>query len=180
MQAKGRTSLSVSNTSKFFLRIILPSLGLLSVDQISKTLALNFLNDRTIHLLGDFLTLRLARNTGAAFSIAGSSSILLGSFALAFLLVTIFLISKMERDVKEKNNRYWSYVAALVIGGLLGNVTDRLFRFPGGLRGSVVDWIALPHWPIFNCADISLVIAAVVATALTWRGVQPKLASKVR
>ncbi len=41
----------------------------------------------------------------------------------------------------------------MVIGGALGNLTDRIFRGPGFLDGKVIDWIQVPYWPTFNIAD---------------------------
>lgn len=67
----------------------------------------------------------------------------------------------------------------LVLGGSLGNLTDRIFRGGGGaFRGHVIDWIALPHWPIFNLADSAIVIAAVLATFLSFRNVTPNAPHK--
>jgi signal peptidase II len=61
----------------------------------------------------------------------------------------------------------------LVLGGVLGNLTDRIFREPGFLQGHVIDWIQLPRWPVFNVADSAIVIAAVMAIILTIRNIAP-------
>ena len=47
----------------------------------------------------------------------------------------------------------WAIALGLVLGGIFGNLTDRIFRSPGGLQGEVVDWIQIPNWPVFNIAD---------------------------
>jgi signal peptidase II len=60
----------------------------------------------------------------------------------------------------------------LLLGGALGNLSDRLFRSPGPLRGHVVDWIQLPHWPVFNVADSAIVVGGIVAVLLALRGVE--------
>ena len=63
-----------------------------------------------------------------------------------------------------------------LLGGAVGNLVDRLTRDPGFGRGHVVDWIELPHWPVFNLADASiccaavLMVAAVASWAATWTG----------
>ena len=62
----------------------------------------------------------------------------------------------------------WAVALGLVLGGALGNLTDRIFRAPGVGRGQVVDWISLfgpdgVHWPIFNLADSAIVCGAVLA-----------------
>jgi signal peptidase II len=59
----------------------------------------------------------------------------------------------------------------LLLGGALGNLTDRIFRSPGPLRGHVVDFLELPHWPIFNLADSAIVLGAVLITLQSLRGV---------
>jgi signal peptidase II len=60
----------------------------------------------------------------------------------------------------------------LVVGGALGNVTDRIFRAPSPFRGNVVDFIELPHWPIFNVADSAITVAAVLFVWLAYRGIR--------
>ena len=57
------------------------------------------------------------------------------------------------------------------MAGVLGNLTDRLFRSPGALRGHVVDFLQLPNWPIFNVADICINIAAGVIILQAVRGI---------
>jgi signal peptidase II len=59
------------------------------------------------------------------------------------------------------------------MGGVLGNMTDRIFREPGLLRGHVIDWMQLPHWPIFNIADTAIVVAAFISVVLTARNIPP-------
>jgi len=58
------------------------------------------------------------------------------------------------------------------LGGIFGNLTDRIFRSPGGLQGEVVDWIQIPNWPIFNIADMSVVSAAILITLLSWKNIK--------
>ena len=67
----------------------------------------------------------------------------------------------------------WAYVAGLVLGGVFGNLSDRIFREPGFLYGHVIDWIEVPNWPIFNVADSSISIAAGIAILLTIKNISP-------
>jgi signal peptidase II len=60
----------------------------------------------------------------------------------------------------------------MLLGGALGNLSDRLLRSPGVFRGHVVDWIELPHWPIFNLADSAIVLGGVLAVLLSLLGVE--------
>jgi signal peptidase II len=58
----------------------------------------------------------------------------------------------------------------LVLGGALGNLTDRLVRAPGFLRGHVVDFVSVGWWPVFNVADSCVTIGALL---LIVRSVRP-------
>ncbi|HXZ73649.1 MAG TPA: signal peptidase II, partial [Streptosporangiaceae bacterium] len=60
----------------------------------------------------------------------------------------------------------------LLLGGATGNLTDRLLRSPGLFRGDVVDWIQLPHWPVFNVADSAIVCGGALAVLLAARGIR--------
>jgi signal peptidase II len=66
--------------------------------------------------------------------------------------------------------RAWSYPWGGLAGGILGNLTDRIFRDPGPFRGHVVDWIGLPNWALFNIADSAIVISVLLMAILSWRG----------
>ena len=54
---------------------------------------------------------------------------------------------------------------------MAGNLTDRLFREPGPMRGHVVDFLRFPHWPIFNVADMCINVAAVLIVVQALRGI---------
>jgi signal peptidase II len=66
----------------------------------------------------------------------------------------------------------WAIALGLALGGIFGNLADRIFREPGMLRGEVVDWIQLPNWPIFNIADSAVVCAAVLVTILSIKNIE--------
>lgn len=69
-----------------------------------------------------------------------------------------------------RSNR-WAIALGLALGGIFGNLSDRIFRTPGGLQGEVIDWIQIPNWPVFNVADMSVVSAAILITSLSWKKV---------
>ena len=98
----------------------------------------------------------------------GSSwaGIFLGLFATLACATVFYFAPKVI-------NKYWALVLALVLGGALGNLTDRVFNAPGFLKGSVTDWIVLPHWPNFNIADSAIVCAAIIAFALSAKNISP-------
>lgn len=68
----------------------------------------------------------------------------------------------------------WGFALGLLLGGVAGNLIDRVFRPPYLLRGEVVDWIRLPYWPVFNLADTSIVIAAITIAILLFNDVKPR------
>jgi signal peptidase II len=108
------------------------------------------------------LQLRLAFNSGAAFSLASSGTIFLSSFSIIITAVIFYF----ARSVRSK---WWAIALGLALGGIFGNLSDRIFRSPRGLQGEVVDWIQIPKWPIFNLADMAVVFAAILITLLSWK-----------
>jgi signal peptidase II len=152
-------------SSRYTPRIFAIAFLLWSLDFLTKNYAINhFATEKKI--LGDFLTFTLLRNPGAAFSFATGMTILFTLFACAVGIVIIRYASRVT-------SLGWAVVGGLVLGGVLGNLTDRFFRSPGFLKGHVIDWIQLPHWPVFNLADSAIVCAACIATVLTARNISP-------
>ena len=119
-----------------------------------------------IKILGSFFQLTLVRNPGAAFSFATNATLLLSLFGI----IVLFSITYFAPRITSKG---WSIVLGLVMGGILGNLMDRIFREPGFLRGHVIDWMQLPHWPIFNIADSAIVVAAALSMVLTVKNISP-------
>ena len=134
-------------------------------DLVSKTIVVATLSHRApISLLGGLLTLRELRNSGAAFSIGTSVTVV-------FTLIALGVIVAILRTARRLRSIPWAVTLGLLLGGAAGNLGDRLFRSPGFLRGHVVDWIELPHWPVFNVADSCIVCGGVLAVLLAVRGV---------
>ena len=144
------------------------SLALLiwSIDFLTKNWALENLTSASRKVIGTFLQVTLHKNPGAAFNFATGFTIVFTSISIAVLLFIAFYSPRII-------SKWWSVVAGLVLGGVLGNLTDRIFREPGFLYGHVIDWIELPNWPIFNVADSAIVIAAVIAFILTVKNIHP-------
>jgi signal peptidase II len=137
------------------------------IDLGTKVWAVEVLSSRAnVQIIGSFLQLTFVQNSGAAFGIGAGSTIIFTFFALAVLIV----ITRYARQITSKG---WALVCGLVLGGILGNLTDRIFREPSFLQGHVIDWIQIPNWPVFNIADSAIVIAAVVAIILTIRNISP-------
>ena len=134
-------------------------------DQLTKAwAAANLEPDQPRDLIGSVLRLTLTHNAGAAFSIATSATWLLT--AIAFTVVVFVIIS-----ARRLGSMGWAVALGLLLGGSLGNLTDRMLRAPGPGRGHVVDFLQLPHWPIFNIADSAIVSAALLIGVLAFRGV---------
>jgi signal peptidase II len=125
------------------------------LDQLTKHWALNALADgHVIDLVGS-LRFNLAFNRGMAFSQAEGLGPVIGVVAL--VVVVVLLVS-----VGRSTSRWYPLAVGLIIGGALGNITDRLFRGDGWLRGGVVDFIDVQWWPIFNVADMAVTIGGVL------------------
>ncbi|MCX6449662.1 MAG: signal peptidase II [Actinobacteria bacterium] len=135
-----------------------------ALDHLTKTLAIEYLSDEPRKIIGSILQFRLSFNSGAAFSLASSGTIFLSSFSI-IMAATIFYFGR------KVNSNPWAVALGLALGGIFGNLSDRIFRSPGRLQGEVVDWIQIPHWPIFNIADTSVVSAAILITYLNWRNI---------
>ncbi|WP_349497797.1 signal peptidase II [Actinoallomurus iriomotensis] len=138
-----------------------------ALDVISKAIVVATLPDRPqpVELLGGLLTLRVIRNSGAAFNIGTGMT-------LVFTVIAAGVVVAILRYARRLRSLPWAVTLGLLLGGALGNLADRLFRSPGVFRGHVVDWIELPHWPVFNLADASIVCGGVLAVLLASRGLQ--------
>jgi len=137
------------------------------LDQLTKWAAVRALTDaEPSNLLGSFLRLELIRNPGAAFSIGTGNTWVLTIIAVVVLVVVI-------RVSRRLGSSGWAWALGLLLGGALGNLTDRIVREPGLGRGHVVDFLNYNGWFIGNVADIAIVGAAVLIglLALTGRGV---------
>ena len=112
-----------------------------------------------------FLTLQMLRNSGAAFSIGTSMTIV-------FTVIAVAVIIYILRAARKLRSLPWAITLGLLLGGATGNLSDRIFRSPGVFRGDVVDWIELPHWPVFNLADSAIVCGGVIAVLLAVMGLR--------
>ncbi|MCH6470622.1 signal peptidase II [Sinomonas terrae] len=104
------------------------------------------------------------RNSGAAFSI-GENVTWVFSIIMTVVAIAIILFARRVRSIG------WSVALGLVLGGALGNLTDRLFREPSFGMGHVVDFIQLPNFAIFNLADSAVVTGVALICLLTLLGI---------
>ena len=136
------------------------------LDYATKAWALIALDNEPKKILGTLLQFTLVKNSGAAFNLAGS-------FTAIFSVIAVLVIATIVRYAHMITSRGWLTCAGLLLGGVLGNLTDRIFREPGFFIGHVVDWIQIPHWPVFNIADSAITVAALIAVIQTVRNVPP-------
>jgi len=146
-------------------------LGLVAVliyiaDRVTKIVVVNNLVlGESVPFIGDLLRLRYVENPGAAFSLGSGTTWV---FAIIATAVAVFIVVFARRI----RSTAWAVVFGLLLGGTLGNLTDRLTREPGFGRGYVVDFFELWGFPaIFNIADVAIVSSMVVFIILTIRGV---------
>ncbi|WP_354182452.1 signal peptidase II [Arthrobacter sp. UYP6] len=137
----------------------------LGIDQLTKwwvesTMSLGQVTD----VLPPVLRWHYILNPGAAFSIGTDHTWV---FTIIMVAVCAFLIYLMLK-VRSLS---WAVALGLVLGGAMGNLTDRLFRAPSFGQGHVVDFIALPNFAIFNIADSCVVSGVILVCLLTLRGV---------
>ncbi|MEV7007677.1 signal peptidase II [Streptosporangium sp. NPDC051022] len=148
-------------------------LGVLAVvvyglDLLTKTIVLRTLEGREpFVLIPDLLQFRVIFNAGAAFSLGTGMTIV-------FTIIATAVVIAILRTARNLRSLPWAITLGLMLGGATGNLTDRLFRAPGGLQGHVVDFIeTFPgHFPVFNVADSAIVCGGILAVFLAWRGYQ--------
>lgn len=136
------------------------------VDQIAKVLVVaNLYEGQQVEVLGQLLQFHFVKNAGAAFSIGSGSTWIFSIVGVGVLGFVIWYAPRI-RSVA------WAILFGLLLGGLLGNLTDRLFREPGFGVGHVVDFLQIPLLPaIFNLADVAIVSSMVLFLILTIRGI---------
>ena len=133
-------------------------------DLLTKQFAVSQLADGDVPVLGDWFVLHLTFNPGAAFSLGTDFTVALSCLAIAAVCVVLVVARRV-------GNTAWALALGLLLGGVAGNLTDRLLRDPGPMRGHVVDMFMVPHWPVFNVADICINVAAGLIVLQAVRGV---------
>ena len=141
-----------TSSSKSYLLLLLTAGVVVIADQITKSLALEALSDGHIDLIDGILALRLTFNPGGAFG-------LLQGFPELFLLASGVVVIAILLWARRADEPRLLVPLGLVLGGGVGNLTDRLVR---DHDGQVVDFIDLHVWPVFNLADSAIVIGVLL------------------
>lgn len=137
-----------------------------AADLITKIWAVERLADpnESIEIVGDLFQLELTRNPGAAFGIGVGMTVV-------FTTLSLIVVGVVLRISNRLGSTGWALVFGLVLGGALGNLTDRLLRSPGFMRGHVIDFLHLKNWPVFNLADTAFCIAGALVFLLVLRNI---------
>ncbi len=136
-------------------------------DLATKQLALSRLDPGDlVPLVGDWFGLLLTSNSGAAFSLGTSYTLVLTCVAVVAAVVTVTVA------VRRLASTGWALGLGFLLAGILGNLTDRVFREPEAFRGHVIDFLRFPNFPIFNVADVWINIAAGLIILQALRGVR--------
>jgi signal peptidase II len=149
-----------------WLKVALVAAGVLLVDQLTKRWAVETLGPppsgegQIVDVIWT-LRFRYAENTGMAFSQGAQSGRWIALVVMAIVVAMVVIAARATTTTQV-------LLIGVVIGGALGNLSDRLFRATQGfLSGAVVDFIDLQWWPVFNVADAAVVLGGI---ALVWFG----------
>jgi signal peptidase II len=134
---------------------ILTTFLILLIDQITKHYIRAAMPLGTSIPIIAFTRFTHVSNSGASFSIFTNYSFLLGVIAVFAIIAAIVFYRKIPEECRLPG--------ALILGGAIGNLIDRI-RF-----GAVTDFIDVTYWPIFNIADAAITVAAVMLIIIVWK-----------
>jgi signal peptidase II len=138
-----------------------------ALDLISKLIVVAKLEHHPpIEIIGDWLRFEAIRNAGAAFGFGEA-------FTVIFTVIAAAVIVVIARLARKLYSLPWAIALGLLLGGALGNLTDRIFRAPGVFEGAVVDFIAPKHFAVFNLADSAIVCGGILIVLLSFKGLDP-------
>lgn len=136
-------------------------------DRVTKLWAEAALAGRTpIEVVPGVLSFNYTTNSGGAFGLGRSAPWVFAGATVLVSLVIVFVSFRLDR-------RPLALALGLILGGALGNLTDRILNGPG-LSGYVIDFIDLQVWPVFNLADTSIVVGAILLAMSSARREEPE------
>lgn len=135
------------------------------IDLISKQVIVRVIDlYESVCIIPKFFYLTYVRNNGAAFSIFQNQQILI----ILVTLIALFFVNKFMND--ERVNKYEAFSYSMILGGILGNLFDRL------VYGYVIDFLDFRfgsyNYPVFNLADCFIVIGVIILiiySFIEWR-----------
>jgi len=119
-----------------------------------------------IEIVPGVLSFNYTTNSGGAFGLGRSAPWVFAGATVLVSVVIVFVSFRLDR-------RPLALALGLILGGALGNLTDRILNGPG-LSGSVIDFIDLQVWPVFNLADASIVVGAILLAMSSARREEPE------
>lgn len=133
-----------------------------ALDLTTKRWAAASFQSGSVEVIPGVLTFTYVENPGSAFSLFQGA----GSFLGVAAIVAVGVIAAALR-----HPRPWLEVVGfgLIAGGAVGNLIDRIARGPGLFDGTVIDWLQLPNWPVFNLADSGITVGVVLLLISSWR-----------
>jgi signal peptidase II len=138
-----------------------------ALDLVSKMIVVAKLEHHApVEIIGDWLRFEAIRNAGAAFGFGEAFTVIFTVIAAAVIVVIVRLARKLY-------SLPWAIALGMLLGGALGNLTDRIFRSPGVFEGAVVDFIAPKHFAVFNLADSAIVCGGILIVLLSFKGLDP-------
>jgi len=138
--------------------MLVVALVVVLADQVTKSLAVSRLSSGPVHLIGPF-ALVLAYNTGVSFSIGTG-------LTLPIILIVVVVVAVLAYFGRTVPNTAAAVGVGMILGGAVGNLSDRLFR---GHHGAVVDFLRSGFWPTFNLADAAIVCGCALLAVALWR-----------
>ncbi|MCG7291684.1 MULTISPECIES: signal peptidase II [Corynebacterium] len=147
---------TAQRTPRYLGLVVAVMLAIGAVDQGVKQLMLNWLEPGVPQpVIGDWFRFYLLFNSGAAFSMGENLTWVFTAIQLAFVLGALWFGPRMS-------SKWEALGVAMIAGGALGNLIDRLFRDPGFWFGHVVDYISVGNFAVFNLADAAITVGVVV------------------
>jgi len=137
------------------------------LDQLTKRWAVNRLSDGSIVKVFWTLEFDLSFNSGMAFGQGRGFGPVIGIIAACVIVFVLI-------GLRTEGSKLSAVGVGLVIGGAIGNLLDRLFRGDGWFRGSVIDFIDLGWWPVFNVADMGVTVGAIMLVIASLTAKHPK------
>jgi signal peptidase II len=137
-----------------------------TLDQLTKILIVHVMPTHgDVRLLGGLVTITYTRNPGAAFSFGTSAT-------WVFTLIAVAVAVVIVRTSRHLESTPWALCLGGLLGGAVGNLTDRIFRAPHPFQGHVVDFIHPSHFAVFNVADSAITCSAIGMVLLSLLGLE--------
>lgn len=148
-------------TPRYLRTVVAVMLAVAAVDQLVKQLMLYWLEPGVPQpVIGDWFRFHLLFNSGAAFSMGQSLTGVFTAIQLLFVLGALWFGPRVS-------SKWEALGLALVAGGAMGNLIDRLFRAPSFWFGHVVDYISVGNFAVFNLADAAITVGVAVFIVAT-------------